>query len=159
MKPKSKNLMTLPVALVVLGVSAHAVADGHKEARLPERVAAISAAFNASDVEALEGMLAEHYSHTNNDAAPLDKSAWLASIERRRADAESGTLNITDVSTSDIVVRTSGDTAVITGIYVMRGERAGEAFARRINFTQVLEWDGEDWYRVAFHDTYSQMTD
>jgi ketosteroid isomerase-like protein len=146
------------IALVSLGSGIAGAADVDKEARLGERLAAISAAFNAADVPALRGMLGEHYSHTNNNAAPLNRADWLASITRRRADMDSGVLKITEATTSDIVVGTHGDTAVITGVYVMRGTRNGNAFATRINFTQVLEWDGQDWFRVAFHDTWTQLT-
>lgn len=132
-------------------------ADGHKEARLKERLTALSAAFNAADVETLRTLLAEHYSHTNNSAPPLNREAWLKSIEKRRADMDSGLLEITDVQTSEVEVHTNNDTAVATGLYVMQGKRAGNPFGLKIRYTQVWEWDGADWYRVAFHDTYEPL--
>ena len=130
-----------------------------KEQRLGERAAAFTEAFNASDVETLETLLAEHYSHTNDSDPPLDREAWLTSIAKRRADVETGAVKITDIQRSDIELRSSGDTAVGTGLYRMRGERNGEPYGIKIRYTQVWEWDGEDWYRVAFHDTHEPLED
>ena len=58
---------------------------------------------------------------------------------------------------SDVKVRVSGDTAVVTGLVTMKGQRNGEPFGMNIRYTQVWAWDGEDWYRVAFHDTYTPL--
>lgn len=145
----------LLVCLALITTISHA--DDAKQARLKERMAALSAAFNASDVPTLDTLLAEHYSHTNNGAAPLNRAAWLASIAKRRADMDSGSQNITSVETSEIEVQTHNDTAVGTGLYIMKGERNGNAFGLKIRFTQVWEWDSNDWYRVAFHDTYESI--
>jgi len=145
----------LLVCLALITTISHA--DDAKQARLQERMTALSAAFNASDVPTLDTLLAEHYSHTNNGAAPLNRADWLASIAKRRADMDSGTQKITSVETSEIEVQTRNDTAVGTGLYIMKGERNGNAFGLKIRFTQVWEWDGNDWYRVAFHDTYESL--
>ncbi len=146
------------VLLVCLTLVANiGVADDAKQARLKERMAAFSAAFNASDVPTLDSLLAENYSHTNNSAAPLNRAEWLASIERRRADTESGASKITSVETSEIEVQTQNNTAVGTGLYIMKGERNGNPYGLKIRFTQVWEWNGNDWYRVAFHDTYESV--
>ena len=130
-----------------------------KQQRLEERLTALSAAFNAADVPTLKTLLSEHYSHTNNGATPLDREAWLKSIEKRRADMDSGVLAITDVQISDVEVKTQNDTAVATGLYLMKGRRAGKDFGLKIRYTQVWEWDGHDWFRVAFHDTYGPIED
>ena len=80
-------------------------------------------------------------------------------MDRRRADIESGTLVTTEFSTTDSGLRVAGDTAVATGLSVMRGKRGDFEFALRIRFTSVWHWDGKDWYRVAFHDTYEPLAD
>ena len=148
----------LPMVCLML-VCSTALGDEAKEARLTQRMAAMSAAFNASDVATLDTLLADHYSHTNNSAAPLDRESWLASIAKRRDDMDSGAQKITSVETSDIKVRSHNNTAVGTGVYIMKGERGGQPFGLKIRYTQVWEWDGTDWYRVAFHDTYESLDD
>ena len=154
----SATRVAVMLALITAGTQVDA-SDGAKKNRLQERMSALSQAFNTADVPTLKTLLAEHYSHTNNGAPPLNKSAWLASIEKRRADMDAGILEITDVETSEIEVHTRNNTAVGTGLYVMRGKRNDQDFGLKIRYTQVWEWDGEDWYRVAFHDTYEPLKD
>jgi ketosteroid isomerase-like protein len=161
-------LRMLPALTLLFCLSAPAVqAGGHgaapaadaKQARLQERVELFSRAFGAGDVPLLDSMLAPNYTHTNDKAPPLDRAAWLASMERRRADIESGTLVTTEFSTTEAGLNVAGDTAVATGLSVMRGQRGDFGFALRIRFTSVWHWDGQDWYRVAFHDTYEPLAD
>jgi len=158
----------LPALTLLLCLSAPAVhATGHgaaptadaKRARLEERVAMFSQAFASGDVALLDSMLAPNYTHTNDKAPPLDRSAWLASMERRRADIESGTLVTSEFTTSETGLSVAGSTAVATGLSVMRGRRGDFEFALSIRFTSVWAWDGSDWYRVAFHDTYEPLAD
>ena len=161
-------LRMLPALALLFCLTAPAVhAGGHgaapaadaKQSRLEERVEQFSRAFATGDVELLDSLLAPNYTHTNDKAAPLDRSAWLATMERRRADTESGVLVTSEFSTSESGLNVSGDTAVATGLSVMRGKRGDFEFALRIRFTSVWHWDGKDWYRVAFHDTYEPLAD
>ncbi len=137
----------------------HAFADSHengKRARLDDRLAAFSAAFQARDAQALDGLLAEHYSHTNNSSQALERADWLETMRRGAAARASGAASST-MDYSDVKVRVSRDTAVVTGLVTMKGQRNGEPFGMNIRYTQVWAWDGEDWYRVAFHDTYTPL--
>jgi hypothetical protein len=53
------------------------------------------------------------------------------------------------------------DREVLPGIedrqVVMRGRCEERAFAMRIRHTGVWAHSGEDWFRVAFHDTYEHL--
>ncbi len=137
------------------------LADSHadpRRARLDERLAAFTAAFQAGDAKTLDTLLAEHYSHTNNSSPPLERAAWLETM-KRRAEARASGASSSTFSNADVKVRVAGDTAVVTGLSTMRGERDGKPFGLNIRYTHVWEWDGEDWYRVAFHDTYTPLED
>jgi hypothetical protein len=67
---------------------------------------------------------------------------------------------------SCLASRTAGSTitgdaneniAIATGLVMMRGRREERAFAMRIRHTGVWAHNGEDWFRVAFHDTCEQL--
>jgi ketosteroid isomerase-like protein len=133
--------------------------DGSKARtdRLHERMALFRAAFAQADVAALEGMLAPNYTHTNDRSAPLPRARWIEGMAKRRAATAAGESTITQFTTDNVTLCVSGDTAVGTGVTIMRGTRNGSPYGLRINFTQVWAWNGEDWYRVAFHDTYEPL--
>lgn len=153
-----RTLLSLLVFGCVVATSP-ALADSLEDprrARLDERLAAFTAAFQAGDADALDGMLAPHYAHTNNSSPPTERDDWLANIQRSRAAQTSASARPT-FSNSDVKVRVSGDTAVVTGLSTMRGERDGKPFGLKIRFTNVWAWNGEDWFRVAFQDTYSPL--
>jgi len=130
--------------------------DDPRRARLDERLAAFTAAFQAGDADALEKMLAPHYTHTNDSSPPTEREDWLANIRRGRA-AQGSTSARPTFSNSDVKVRVSGDTAVVTGLSTMRSTRDGKPFGLKIRFTNVWAWNGKDWFRVAFQDTYSPL--
>lgn len=128
-----------------------------RQERLHERMAMFREAFTNADVDVLEGMLAPNYTHTNDRSAPLPRARWLEGMARRRAATDGGESKITQFTTDNVTLSVSGDTAVGTGITIMRGTRNGSPYGVRINFTQVWAWNGADWYRVAFHDTYEPL--
>lgn len=116
-------------------------------------------AFVKADVAVLEGMLAPNYTHTNDRSVPLPRARWLEGMAKRSAASDAGQPAITEFKTDNVTVSIWGDTAVGTGITTMRGVRNGSPYGMRINFTQVWAWDGKDWYRVAFHDTYDTLNE
>lgn len=151
-------LLMLAGGLATAGGTAVGAAEARQE-RLQQRMAQFREAFTKADVAVLEPMLAPNYTHTNDRSAPLDRASWLATMTNRRAAGESGGSTISEFTTSNVTLNVSGDTAVGTGTTIMRGTRNGEPYGMRINFTQVWAWIGDDWYRVAFHDTYQPLKD
>lgn len=140
---------------VLLAINMPLAADEKsKLERLDERAQAFSEAFMAGDAKTLESLLAPHYHHTNNNAQALDRAGWLATMDARMANIEAGRLVTTEYRTEESKRVVEGDTAVVTGLAFMSGVRDENPFAMRIRYTNVWAWDGSDWYRVAFHDTY-----
>jgi ketosteroid isomerase-like protein len=148
------GLVALGLGLTMLAGPVAAADDDAKLKRLDERAQAFSAAFMAGDADSLAGLLAPHYHHTNNSARALDREGWLATMEARMANIEAGRLVTTEYRTEESERVVHGDTAVVTGLAFMSGVRDQNPFAMRIRYTNVWAWDGDDWYRVAFHDTY-----
>ncbi|MGH8222425.1 MAG: hypothetical protein ACREQZ_05575, partial [Woeseiaceae bacterium] len=88
---------------------------------------------------------------------PLDREGWLASMRRRQDAVNKSDSDITQFDSEYYPLKVHGDTAVVTGVTILRGIRDGWEYGTRINFTHVWEWDGTDWYRIAFHDTYQPL--
>ncbi|MEX2496938.1 MAG: nuclear transport factor 2 family protein [Woeseia sp.] len=140
----------------VVGHAGPAVDDPRFE-RLEIRRTRFKEAFVAADVAVLESIVAPHYTHTNDKSEPLDRAGWLDSMRRRQDAIADGDSRITQFDSEYFPLKIHGDTAVITGITTMRGIRDGSEYGMLINFTHVWEWDGNDWYRIAFHDTYQPL--
>lgn len=133
--------------------------DDPRMARLEERRERFKAAFVKADVAVLETIVAPHYTHTNDRSEPLDREGWLASMRRRQEAMKQGNSDITQFDSEYFPLKIHGDTAVVTGLTTLRGIRDGSEYGMLINFTHVWEWDGTDWYRIAFHDTYQPLKD
>jgi ketosteroid isomerase-like protein len=152
-----RHLVVPPLCLLVMLTAgagyADPGADDPRLARLEERRTHFKAAFLAADVPVLESIVAPHYTHTNDKSEPLDREGWLDTM-RRRQDSDS---RITRFDSEYFPLKVHGDTAVVTGITRLRGIRDGSEYGILINFTHVWEWDGGEWYRIAFHDTYQPL--
>lgn len=156
----SALLLCLPWILVS-GVSrtADPVSEDPRMDRFEERRVQFKEAFVAADVAVLESIVAPHYTHTNDTSEPLDREGWLDSMRRRQDAMADGDSRITQFDSEYFPLRVHGDTAIVTGVTTMRGIRDGAEYGTLINFTHVWEWDGKDWYRIAFHDTYQPLED
>ena len=149
---------TASVALLALALwSPQAGADEASRERLDERLQAFGAAFMRGDIEALDTLLAPHYHHTNDRARALTREQWLATMAARAENIAAGRLVTTEYTIEEDELAVHGDTAIATGLVVMRGKRDERAFAMRIRHTGVWAHNGEDWFRVAFHDTYEHL--
>lgn len=161
-----RGVCVVAAAALLLLATVHATAsepasaeDTARQARLQERMTKFREAFAKADVAVLEGMLAPNYVHTNDRSAPLPRARWLEGMAKSQAARAAGQSTTTEFKTDNVTLSVWGDTAVGTGVTTMRGVRNGSPFGLRINFTQVWAWDGKDWYRVAFHDTYETLKD
>ena len=162
MKLRSSALLLLCLPwMLASGASqtADATDEDWRMARFEERRVQFKEAFVAADVEVLESIVAPHYTHTNDKSEPLDREGWLDSMRRRQDAMGDGDARIIQFDSEYFPFRMHGDTAIVTGVTTMRGIRDGSEYGMRINFTHVWEWDGEDWYRIAFHDTYQPIAD
>lgn len=154
------SILLLSLSLVATASGAGMDVSGKDDPRLPrlqERMAKFRAAFVNADVAVLESIVAPHYTHTNDRDQPLTREQWLDSMERRQRQMAAGENRLLQFDSEPNPVRIHGDTAIATGITIMRSIRGESEVAIRINWTHVWEWDGNDWYRIAFHDTYEDL--
>ena len=78
--------------------------------------------------------------------------AQFSNKEQELADIESGTLAFESLSTEDLTVKIYGETAVMAGRFIMKGQYRGQDISGEYNYTNVLEKQPQhSWQIVASH--------
>lgn len=103
-------------------------------------------ALTGSDTAALRELFADGMAYTHSNAALDTKDTYLGAIDDGRVAYRS-------VERSDEVVRTFGDTAVVTGRAVIGAEAGGRAVQTVARYSAVWARRGGDWRFVCWHAT------
>jgi hypothetical protein len=141
-------------ALLLLTCLLGAEPDSLHRLALERALGAFSVAFLRADEKALDTLLADDYVHTNGGTGGvLDKARWLEYIRTRREELASGRLRVDRYESTQATIRWHGEVAVVTSQVVSEGSRNGQAFAIRLQVTQVWIRSGGQWRRAAFHDS------
>ncbi len=144
----------LIVALSASHLPGQSLPQAHPyENQLRKLVAEFGEAFVKADVTSLERLLTDDYIHTNTSGTVLNKQQWLAYIQSRKAELETGKLTIDSYVNEDLKVQLHGNTAIVTGRSVTAGKRDGQPFVTRLRFTHLWVKSGKQWRRAAFHDS------
>ena len=98
------------------------------------------------DIASLDRILADDltYTHTNG---------WLQTKEELMSSLKSNELNYKSAITNDVVVRTYGTSAVVTGTALMKVESQEQEYNLRIRFIDVYVKKGGNWQMVAWQST------
>jgi ketosteroid isomerase-like protein len=135
--------LTLIVLLVCARTPA-SYAQGRSDSDVGSKIIALENLWNqaaeAKDVVALDRILDAAFIYVDPDGKLLTKTEVLADVR-----ASSG---IRVVSES-MVVLLHGDTAVVTGIYKIRGLERGRPFVRRDRFVDTWRYKNGSWVSIA----------
>jgi ketosteroid isomerase-like protein len=115
---------------------------------------ALGEAYKSGDVEALEDLIAERYSHINNGAPPIGRKIWLDANRERAKKIKDGSIEVTDYQLADLRITLIGESAaVVTGRVHAAETVDGKPRQYNVRFTNF--WVKEDgrWKRAAFHDS------
>jgi hypothetical protein len=104
------------------------------------------AALTSSDTDALRRLFADEMSYTHSNAMVDTKDTYLAAIDDGRVAYKA-------VQRSDEVVRTFGDTAVVTGRAVIDAEAGGRLVQTVARYSAVWVCERDDWRFVCWHST------
>jgi ketosteroid isomerase-like protein len=116
------------------------------EASLLDAVERLAQAERQGDIPALEQLLAPDYQGYDPSGRPQDRAGVLLGY------AEGG-VRVTTLRQSDLRVRVVGETGLVAGINVMRGQQGVEHFDFRLRFLDVYAWRDGRWQLVASQDT------
>ena len=125
-----------------------ATADGVEEQALYQILREWAAAYMKKDAAAVDKFLAKEFVGTL-DGRTLNKAQALAMIKSNPAKLESGEM-------SDMTAMVFGDTAVVRGVYNVKGTTNGKDSSAKGQFTEVyVKRDGR-WQCVTDYDTRLQ---
>ncbi len=100
-----------------------------------------------NDLAANDRLLADNWMNVNPDGSVTTKAQLL---ELLRA----GTFKISAIENDDVLVRTYGNTAVVTGLSTTtRAGQSNETISRQVRFTRVYSKIGGRWRVVSAHNT------
>lgn len=145
-------LLAAPVTgtLAAQGALQGALKGATADAALLARDSSWNAFRLRGDAAALDGLLAEDWLLTHSDGRTQDKRDYLAELARGQ---RGGRVN-TSITNEDVVVRTYGDAAVVTGVSVQAGVGAdGRPFSGRFRFTRVWVRRDGTWVMVSSHSS------
>lgn len=100
----------------------------------------------AHDAKALEPLLADTFSYTDDDGTVMTKEQWLAHVGR-------GDDHYQQLANEDQKVQIYGDAAVVTGKYREKVDRAGKSLTLRGRFTDTWIKRNGTWRCVASQST------
>ena len=110
-------------------------------------------AFEKGDVEKLDQLITENYSHTNGSWKAFGKKEWLEYMRKRRVRLENGELKLCIYRMEDLNIEMNQTSAYVTGRIVMEGVENNEPFERQIRVSNLWLIEGGKWKRAGFHDT------
>ena len=104
------------------------------------------AALVKADTEALDTILVDSYTDTDESGSRFDKTSVLAALK-------SGDLKLASITLLETHVHRYGDSAVLTGASAQAGSFRGQPIASKILFTATLVSQNGEWRAAAAHRT------
>ncbi len=98
------------------------------------------------DVDTIDCLLAEEFTHGSQSGRFRSKSEWLEGKKQ-------GESAYTDFDYEGIDYRLSGDTAIVTGLAKLRWDEGDQTFAGQFRFLRVWAIRDGRWQAVAFQST------
>ena len=137
----------LAIVLPVIALS-QTTADQNRKAE--QEVAQIerqrAEALVRQDITLLDRTMAEEYRFTTPTGEVVTKAQEMASFK-------AGDTKFESFNTEDVRVRIYGDTAVVTGRAMIKGQSKGQDISGEYRYTRVYAKPHEDWQIVASHFT------
>jgi ketosteroid isomerase-like protein len=97
-----------------------------------------------NDAAAVELLLADDFVMTTAEGTLYNKAQIVASVRDTSYKPDA-------LQSSDMTVHSSGNTAVVTGVYFEKGTDKGKPWERRGRFTDTWVWTNGRWQCLASH--------
>jgi ketosteroid isomerase-like protein len=138
------RMETLTLVAMVCAASLSGFAQGTSDSDATAKIIAMehmwSQAYVLRDPKALERILDDTFVNVESDGKLLTKADVMAEVR---------TSTILQVLTESMVVNLHGDTAIVTGIFLMKGVEHGKPFAQRERFVDTWLNKNGQWVTIA----------
>jgi len=139
--------LTLFVLMVFAGTAAgraQGTSQGTSDSDVTAKIVAMehmwSQAYVLKDPKALERILDDNFVNVESDGKLMNKADMMAEVRAS---------TILQVLTESMVVNLHGDTAIVTGIFLMKGVERGKPFAQRERFLDTWFCKDGQWVTIA----------
>lgn len=123
-----------------------------EEKILLKSVEEFNLAFKEGNIEQLETLITENYVHTNGNSKSINKTTWLAYLEKRKLEIDNGNLVINSYAIEEVEIELRDDMAIVTGKIVTSSTKSGEYQENEYRITNVWIKEEGNWKRAGFHD-------
>jgi ketosteroid isomerase-like protein len=137
------RILMLVALLVCAGTSA-GYAPGDSDSDVGAKILAMQHvwghAYVSKDPKALERILDDAFVNVDSDGIVQTKADVLAEV---------GTSTVLQFLTESMVVHLHGNTAIVTGVFLIKGVESGKAYALRERFVDTWFYNNGQWVSIA----------
>ena len=142
---KTMTLKTMTLIMLLACASARCgYAQGSSDSDVTTKIVAMehmwSQAYVLKDPKALEKILDDRFINVESDGKVITKAEVLAEVTKS---------SVLQVLTESMVVRLHGDTAIVTGVVVIKGVERGKPFSQRERFMDTWLYKNGQWVTIA----------
>ena len=119
---------------------------------LKEAIDAFNRAFAEADTSQLKTMLTEDYQHSNSYYEAIGKDTWLEYVGQRKADLDSGEMELLDYALDQERIQVIGNTGILSGRIKVKSRLGPDTSTNAYRITNVWIREDSKWRRAAFHD-------
>jgi ketosteroid isomerase-like protein len=137
------SLLVLAMALLPLGAQ-----DESSESGAGSKILALENAWaraaEIKDVKAMDTLLDNAFLYVDSDGRLMTKADVLADVK---------SASVQQVVTEGMTVKLRGNTAIVTGIFKMKGMDGGKPYLRRGRFVDVWMYENGSWVAISSQAT------
>jgi len=153
-----KTLTSILLAGIILGcfackeVEQKQPSQEELKTELKEAINVFNQAFAEADTSLLRYMLTDDYQHSNSYYEAIGKETWLEYVGQRKADLDSGEMELLDYGMDQEQIQLIGNTGILSGRISVKSRLATDTMSATYRITNVWVKEDGKWKRAAFHD-------
>lgn len=126
--------------------------DSSDEEKLKERIEELNLAFKECDIQQLKSLITKNYLHTNGNSRVIRREKWIAYLEKRNLEINSGNLVVNTYDMKEVDIEIYDDMAIVTGKIATSFIKSGEHQEIEHRITNIWVKEEGKWKRAGFHD-------